>query len=278
MLKKFNLLIATSALAIGAVPFSPAMAAAPMGFAGTVGASYGQVDCDGCDDSSDAWGIAGSGAFGFGGAFGAQIDVGYSSIEETDLFGIGGSAFWAPAMGRLGATVSWQTTEEDVFGVDIDVDGLTYGVFGEYYLGNILTIGAKGGGVNINFDAGGVDEDQSGSYIGAALTGYIMPNLAIQGDVLFTGTDDFFGTGEDLDSTTFTIGAEYLVSEMVPIAIFGAYSMGNVEIAGTDVDTDKWTIGARFYFGSGGPTLVDKHRHGTLHWIGSTDAMSFISP
>ena len=74
MLKKFNLLIATSALAVSVVPFTPVMAAAPVGFAGTVGGSYGQVDCDGCTDSSDAWGIAGSGAFGFGGAFGAQIE------------------------------------------------------------------------------------------------------------------------------------------------------------------------------------------------------------
>jgi hypothetical protein len=278
MLKVKSFLLASGALVLGALPLSPAMAAAPLGFAGTVGASYGQADCDGCGDSSDAWGINGSGAFGFGGAFGGQIDVGYSSIEETDLFGIRGSLFWAPAMGRLGATVSWQTTDVEDFGFDIDVDGLTYGVFGEYYFGNVVTLGAKGGGISVNFDGGGLDDDQTGSYVGAALTGYIMPNLAIQGDVLFTGADDFFGTGDDLDSTTFTIGAEYLVSEMVPIAIFGSYSFGNVDFGGDDVDTNKWTIGARFYFGSGGPTLVDKHRNGTLHWIGATDATSLISP
>jgi len=277
MLNRTKLLLASTALVVS-VPIAPAMAAAPMGFAGTIGASYGQVDCDDCGDSSDAWTIDGSGAFGFGPMFGGQVDVGYTSLDETDLFGVGGSLFWAPAMGRAGVSLLWQTTEQDLFGFDVDVDGLTYGVFGEYYVGDYFTIGAKGGGVSVNFDAGGADDDVSGSYIGAALTGYVMPNLAIQGDVLFTGVDDFLGSDEDLDTTTFTIGAEYLVSEMVPIAIYGAYSFGNTEIAGEDLDTNKWTIGARFYFGAGGPTLVDKHRNGTLGWVGRTSSTSFIAP
>src|SRR5262245_11501715 len=108
MPKKLNLLIATSALALGAIPMSSALAAAPPGFVGTVGASYGQVDCEGCSDNSDAWSINGSGAFGVAPNIGAQVDLGYSSIEDTDLFGVGGSVFWAPTMGRLGGTVSWQ--------------------------------------------------------------------------------------------------------------------------------------------------------------------------
>ena len=278
MPKKLNLLIATSALALSAIPMSAAMAAAPVGFAGTVGASYGQVDCDGCGEDSDSWSIGGSGAFGVAPNIGAQVDLGYSSIEETDLFGIGGSVFWAPAMGRLGGTLSWQTSSEDDVGFDVDLDAFTYGVFGEYYLGRALTLGAKGGGININVDGGGFEDDTNGAYIGGALTGYILPNLAIQGDVLFTSAEDFFGSGEDLDNTAFTIGAEFLVSEMVPVSIFGSYTFGNVEIAGSDVDTNRWLIGARFYFGAAGPTLIDKHRNGTLGWIGSTSATSIISP
>jgi hypothetical protein len=277
MLNRTKLLLASTAL-VASVPVAPAMAAAPMGFVGTVGAAYGQADADGSDETLDSWTIDGSGAFGFGPAFGGQVDVGYTSLDDVDLFGVGGSLFWAPAMGRAGVSLLWQTFEEDLFGADVDVDGLTYGVFGEYYLGDYFTVGAKGGGLNINFDAGGADEDVSGYYIGAALTGYVMPNLAIQGDVLFTGVDDFLGSDENFDTTTFTIGAEYLVSEMVPIAIFGAYSFSNTEFAGEDVDSDKWTIGARFYFGAAGPTLVDKHRNGTLGWIGKTSSTSSIAP
>jgi hypothetical protein len=277
MLNRTKLLLATTAL-IASVPFAPVMAAAPMGFVGTVGASYGQSDCDGCGDSVDDWGIDGSGAFGFGPAFGGQLDVGYRSIEDTDLFGVGGSLFWAPGWGRAGVSLSWETTDQELFGVDVDVDGLTYGVFGEYYFGNYFTVGAKGGGANVNFDAGGGDDDQSGFYVGGVLTGYVMPNLAIQGDVLFTEADDFLGSDESLDTTIFTIGAEYLVSEMIPISVYGAYSFGNTEFAGGDLDSDKWMIGARFYFGAAGPTLVDKHRNGTLGWVGKTSMTSFISP
>ena len=277
MLNRTKLLLASTAL-VASVPLAPAMAAAPMGFVGTVGAAYGQADADGSDESVDSWTIDGSGAFGFGPAFGGQVDVGYTSLDEVDLFGVGGSLFWAPAMGRLGVSLLWQTTEEDFFGFDVDVDGLTYGVFGEYYVGDYFTIGAKGGGVNVNIDGGGADEDISGGYFGAALTGYVMPNLAIQGDVLFTGVDDFLGSDENFDTTAFTIGAEFLVSEMVPISIFGAYSFANTEFAGDDVDSDMWMIGARFYFGAAGPTLVDKHRNGTLGWIGRTSSTSFMGP
>ena len=67
-------------------------------------------------------------------------------------------------------------------------------------MGDYFTIGAKGGGVNVNIDAGGTDEDISGGYFGAALTGYVMPNLAIQGDVLFTGVDNFLGSDENFDT------------------------------------------------------------------------------
>jgi len=233
MLNRTKLLLASTAL-IASVPFAPAMAAAPTGFVGTVGASYGQSDCDGCGDSVDDWTIDGSGAFGFGPALGGQLDVGYRSIEDTDLFGVGGSLFWGPAFGRAGVSLRWESTELD----PLDVDGLTYGVFGEYYFGDYLTVGAKGGGANVNFDAGGADLDQSGWYIGGALTGYVLPNLAIQGDILFTSADDFLGSDENLDTTIFTIGAEYLVSEMVPISVYGASKAGLAQL--TRVMAVEW--------------------------------------
>src|SRR5688572_6093639 len=104
-MKAKTLLLASCTLLLGTAPFTAANAAAPMGFAGMVGAAYGQTSCDGCE-SSDDWTLNGAGAFGFGPAFGAQVDVGYRSLEDTDLFGLGGSLFFAPAFGRLGATVS----------------------------------------------------------------------------------------------------------------------------------------------------------------------------
>jgi hypothetical protein len=262
-----KLLVATTALVLSATPFAPAMAAAPMGFAGALSGAYGSSSCDGCD-STDAWSIGGSGAFGLGMRdFGAQLDASYNSVSDVDVFGIGGSLFWAPVMGRAGATIFWATADES----GVNVDGLTYGVFGEYYAGNAITIAAKGGGLSLSADAYGFSDTESGGYIGGALTGYVIPNLAIQGDITFSSV-------ADLDTTTYGIGAEFLVSDMVPIAIFGGYSRSNVEVFGFDADVDTWMIGLRFYAGAAGPTLVDKHRNGTLGWAGATNVNSLIAP
>jgi hypothetical protein len=277
MIKARTLVLAVGTLLASALPFAAANAAAPAGVAGTLSGSYGQIDCEGCENG-DAWNVGGQLAFGFGGAFGAQLDGSYTSLDETDLFGFAGSLFWAPAFGRAGVNVSWQTTDFDVSSITIDVNGLTYGAFGEFYLGQFLTIGAKAGGMNVDFDDGVVSDSQSGSYIGAALTGYITPNFALQGDAMFSGVSDFLGTAEDFDNTTFGISAEFLVSQMVPISIFGGFTFGNIEFAGGELDTDKWIVGARFYFGNAGPALVDRHRNGTLGWIGQTEATSFILP
>jgi hypothetical protein len=277
MLSRNNLLLGASALLLSAAPLTAADAAAPMGFAGAIGGAYGQSSCEGCD-SSDAWTLGGSGAFGFGPSFGAQVDASYSGANDNDIFGLGGSLFWAPVFGRLGASVQWQTTDDDFSGFTIDVNALTYGVFGEFYLGNFLTVAAKGGGLSVDFDDGTVSATETGSYAAAALTGYVMPNLALQADVTFGGIDDFFDSGESLDTTAFAVGAEYLVSEMVPVAIFGGYSFGNVEFLGVDTDVDTWVIGVRFYFGAAGPTLVDKHRNGSLGWVGATNVNALITP
>ena len=266
MSNRMKLLVATTAL-IATAAFEPAMAAAPMGFAGTLSGAYGSSSCDGCE-STDAWSIGGSGAFGLGmGNFGGQIDASYNSVSDVDVFGIGGSLFWAPVMGRAGATIFWASADEG----GVNVDSLTYGVFGEYYAGNAITIAAKGGGLSLSADAFGYSDSESGGYIGGALTGYIIPNLAIQGDITFSSV-------ADLDTTAYGIGAEFLVSEMVPIAIFGGYTRTNVEFLGVDGDADTWMIGVRFYAGAAGPTLVDKHRNGTLGWAGSTSVNSLIAP
>jgi hypothetical protein len=274
MFKKSNLLLSAGVLALAALPLSQANAAAPMGFVGTVGAAYGSTSVDDVDGDADTWILGGSGAFGFGPQFGAQVDVSYNSVsvddEDADGFGLGGSVFWAPAMGRAGVSLQWGSASEG----PVDVDTLVYGIFGEYYAGDFFTLAGKAGLFNVEVDVEGFDSDsEDGYYLGGAVTGYAMPNLAIQGDILFASADDL-----DLDGTTFGIGAEFLVSEMVPIAIFGGYSWSNVEVGGFDVDSDTWMIGARFYFGAAGPTLVDKHRNGTLGWAGATNVNSFIAP
>jgi hypothetical protein len=249
-----TLFLAGCAALLSTVPFA-ANAAAPMGFAGTAGVGYGS------SDDTDTWTIGGSGAFGFNPTFGGQLDLSYNSIEDADGFGIGGSLFWAPAMGRVGGTL--QSASFDDAGVDISAFG--YGIFGELYASDRFTIAGKAGGVTTEVDVLGSTGSESGFYGGAALLGYAMPNLAIQGDFVFAEPADDFST------STFGINAEFLVSETMPISIFGGWSWTNIDIGGTEADGDGFMIGLRFYFGVSGPTLVDKHRNGTLGWAGSTN-------
>src|SRR5262245_6937286 len=150
MSKKMNWLIATSTLVLGAVLVSPAMAAAPMGFAGTISGDYAHLDADGAN--ADSWGASGEGAFGFGAAgnFGGQINGGYHNLSgdggDADIWDVGGSLFWASQMARIGGTVAYKTID---LGGGFDINGTGYGAFGEYYVGNSFTIGAKGGGWKI---------------------------------------------------------------------------------------------------------------------------------
>jgi hypothetical protein len=248
MLKKMSLLLSTGALILAA---APALAAPPPGFVGTLSGAYGWSNCNGCG-SSDAWSIGGSGAFGLGMSdFAAQVDASYSSVADIDLFGVGGSVYWAPAMGRAGLTVSWTSADEG----GADFDSYSYGLFGDYFISDAVTLAAKGGGVTVNVDTFGGSASETGAYVGGALIGYLIPNLAIQADVTYISV----GVS---DGTSFGVGAEYLVSNAIPISIFGGYSRSSGEV-------DTWLIGVRVYAGPAGMTLVEKHRNGTLGWAGS---------
>jgi len=240
------------------------MAAAPVGFAGTISGSYGQESCDGCDNI-DAWSINGQAAFGFAPNFGGELDAGYTGLSgsgfDVNVWGVGGSVFWAPGMGRAGATVQYSTFSESGFSPDF----FAYGVFGEFFASPFFTLAARGGGLSIS--ESGFDE--SGGYIGAALIGYPLPNLAITPSIDFTSISD-------VDVTNYGIGAEFLISEMVPISVFAGCTHSTLSAFGSDFDSDQWMIGFRFYTKGNGVTLVERHRQGTLGWAGSTNFTTLL--
>ncbi|HYM17809.1 MAG TPA: hypothetical protein VEU06_04545, partial [Micropepsaceae bacterium] len=129
---------------------TPALAAAPAGFTGTLTGSYANDSCNGCGGHVDNWGVNGQGAFGFSPDVGAEVDLGYSHASFTsfniDTWGIGGNVFWAPAFGRFGGTVDW--TRYSLPGPD--VDSVTYGGFGEFYANEFITLGGNVGGVHLS--------------------------------------------------------------------------------------------------------------------------------
>src|SRR6266850_2767006 len=77
-----KLLAGVCGLLLSSAALQPAMAAAPVGFAGTFGASYGQTSCDGCN-KEDVWNANGSAAFGFAPNFGGQVDAGYTGVSGS---------------------------------------------------------------------------------------------------------------------------------------------------------------------------------------------------
>lgn len=253
---KLNLLIAASALALSAVPVGSAIAAAPMGFAGTVSGEYASLDVSGGD--ADSWGANGEAAFGLGtmGNFGAQLNGGYHNLSgdggDADIFDIGGSAFWASQMARAGGTIAYKSLD---LGGGFDVNATAYGAFGEFYAGDFFTVGAHGGGWT--GEALGFDDD--GFYIGGRATGYVMPNLAI------AGTVDFLGGDVGGDATTWGVDAEYEFSQTTPVSIYGGYRNTSFDGGG---DIDAFFIGVKFYAGGAPMDLVGHHRNGTLGWLG----------
>jgi hypothetical protein len=248
MLNRTTLLGGVCALALSAIPFTSAMAGAPMGFAGTLGASYGQSSCSGCG-TQDNWNVNGAGAFGFTPMFGGEIDAGYNNVSgsgfSSDVWGVGGSLFWAPAFGRVGGTVAYATTNS---GGNAHI--VTFGGFGEFYASNFFTVGLKGGG--FSFDTSGFSD--TGGYVGGAVTGYAMPDLAI------TGSIDY-ATISGLDLTNFGIGA--------------GYNRTHASFTGSSIDVDTWMVALKFYFG-GGMTLVERQREGTLGWAGNANLNSIF--
>src|SRR5450755_4232375 len=108
-----NILSVTGVCAATLALATPALADAPVGFAGTLSGSYSNWNFSGSGSgSTNVWNADGQAAFGLGMQdIGAEIDGGYHNISgngggNIDVWNVGGNLFWAPAQqGRLGATV-----------------------------------------------------------------------------------------------------------------------------------------------------------------------------
>jgi hypothetical protein len=255
MLNRTTLLGGVCALALSAIPFTSAMAEAPMGFAGNIGGEYKYITCDGCSGES-AGGVDGSGAFGFG-QFAGQVDTGYQAFNGGNIWYVGGSFFWAPAGGRLGANVGYSAAHAS----PLDLHVTNYGGWGEIYGGDALTFGLKGGGLSITVPAcpSAYGCDTTGGYVGGDVTGYATPNLAISGRA-----DYFDFNGANIWDLSANV--EFLFSSAVPVAIYGGYTY--TSISGGGGNANQFIIGVKLYTGAG-MTLVENHRNGAVGWIGT---------
>jgi hypothetical protein len=227
-------------------------------FAGSLSADYSNLSASSGGGSINSWGASGSGMFGLGSAFAAQIDAGYHTLDvggggNVNDWNIDGSVFWRASAGRIGAVIGYNS---------IDTGGgsghvTNYGGFGEWYGGSAFTLGLKGGAFT-GSGSGGSD------YLGAAATFYAMPDLG------FTGGYDYdsFGHGGG-NANTWSIRGEWLISERTPISVYGSYA--NTSVSGVGPSINTWSVGIKFYTDPDGPApLVDRQRNGAETWGTST--------
>jgi hypothetical protein len=274
---------------IATLAASPAAADQLMGFAGFADLAYSNIsfdDSSSSDDSLNNFNIGGGIAFPVDEIpnIAWQLDGSYSSQSGDDasriVWNLGGNVFWAGPQSRWGINVNYETLT--------DYGSLTNGgVFAEWYLGN-FTIAGKGGWLW----GGGTPNGGRGNYLGAQGGGYFIPNLWVGGSVtwsdMVSGATLYGGGGippcggatcgrRDLTETNFTIDGEFLVSQTLPLTVFGGYTYTDWQISenvsnpllasGEDFNTNTFFIGVRYYLGGMG-SLMDVHRNGNLRgWL-----------
>lgn len=239
-----NLIAAASVLALVSLS-APASAE----FAGVVNGNYSNIDINHGGGSADVYGISGGGMFGLAPDWAAQIDGGYHRLSgngaDADNWNIDGAAFWRAQAGRIGATIGYN----DVTGGGLSAHTTNYGLFGDWYATEAVTVGVKGGYFN-------AEHGEDGEYAGVGVTGYVMPDLALSGSYDYA---HFKGFTTEND---YTAQAEWLISERTPVSVYGGYTRS--EFSGTGgVAANTWFVGVRFYCDpTDSATLVSRQRNG----------------
>ena len=255
MFNRKILLGSVCALAMGFA--APALADDMMGgnFSGTLSGGYSNTHFVGLG-SVNEWGGNAEGALGLGGTgVKIQVDGGYhkDSFEgggDADTWNADGSVFTLINNGgRLGATYGYSSIDFNGFG---STHSENYGLFGEWWASDDITVAGKAGGFDSKFFG-------SGYYAGAQGKFYLMPDLGLSAAI----DHAHFNAGGGNTETDYTLAGEYLFSEETPISISGGWSYA--DIAGIHADT--WFVSLKFYCngGSSAATLVDRQRgSGTL--------------
>lgn len=263
-MSKLTTIMGTACVLGMALTAVPAAAATLTGFAGSAETSYGQNDIEGNSNNLQNWLLGGSLAGPLSDLpnlnfqFDASYDHNWMDHFSEEIWNFGGNVFWANNDGRIGINVNYETITR--FGHTTN-----FGAFGEWYFGNFTGM-AKGGWVS----SGGAANGGHGNYLGAALEAYFIPDLGIRADVDWAqrlsgqGCQVCGRTG--VNTTAFAIEAEFLFLEDYGLSGFASYAHATDKVAGQSFDDNAWRVGLRWY--TGGGTLIDRHRNGTLNpWL-----------
>ena len=252
MMRLRNVLLSTTCLAAVAAAGGAQAAGLPDGYGGlpSYGAlpavsglngklsAFGGSQDDGVYAATGAlYGVAGSLTMPIGHDFGLQFDGMVGSGKGAAFYGVGGHLFWRdPAKGLFGfygSYVNWETSGDQSLGTLGGANVGKAGVEGQAYLGR--------------FSLEGAAAYQFGSYTGfsgkAVLGYYPTDDLRLDGGVRYLEGPGAIGT----------VGVEWQPHKAGGFTLFGTGSFGAnsyTQVLG----------GARFYFGGGAKSLIQRQR------------------
>jgi hypothetical protein len=201
-----------------------------------------------------------------------QADAAYQT-QQTSIVGTsvsahvtdgGLSAFYSAPMGRIGALVGTGQYTESLGGGSESINATYYGAFADWYAGDHITLSARGGGDSANKGLGSSD------YYGGRITGYVCPDVALNGTVDYVAFH-----GSTFTVTNAGIGAEWLVSHQTPFALTAGWTNSQVNESGLKFTSNVYSIGGKFYFGAG-KSLRERQREGAETWGATSPLHSFF--
>jgi hypothetical protein len=185
--------------------------------------------------------------------FSVEGNVGYEGIAFGHVLDVGGSLVWTEPEWRLAASGIFNQAAGGL-------NESTYGVGGEWYPLDWLTVSAQGGGIT---------GDISGSYVGGTIKGYVMPDLSAQGFITYTSLSL-------IHETDYGAKGEWLPWEDCPLAVHAEYERSEISGFGS-VGFNLFMVGLTLHLDSGSAplTLVQHDRTGTLDTIGPIHPLIF---
>jgi hypothetical protein len=263
-MSKRTTILGTASIVAMALAAGPAAAAPLTAWALSANTSFSLDDANSGGDTWKGWLLGASAAGPINGIDGlaVQVDGNYThnwaNHQSFEQWNLGGSVFWAGMENRVGINVNYDTVTH--------TGTLTNGgVFGEQYFGNFTGM-AKGGWLSTSGSAIG----GHGNYLGGALSGYFVPDLAITGSIDWSQIVTGFGSTtfghRGINTVQYGIGAEWLFTEDYGVSIYGGYTYDQVHAFGFKDHDNVWHVGFRWY--TGGGSLIDHHRNGNLNpWL-----------
>jgi len=221
------------------------MAAPAMAQTGHVGLSYSTND----DADIEAITIEGASTFAFSPSIGAQVDGSFGSVDgggdDATAWDLNGHLFYNAGAWRVGG----------LFGTaGLDTDGgepsaTHWGVEGVYWFERVAL------SASVIWGEGDYVISPSLDYSNYDFNAdfYATDNFVI-GATYGVGTID--NGGSEADTTSYSIDAEWQLSSM-PISLLAGFQ--HWEIDGIPVESEGWTVGARWNWGG---TLAERDRAG----------------